>query len=127
MKIVLKIFFLSSMIITLCFSQSEKPNCEKPIHPKRFLTNNDVLQYNSSMEQYQTCMLNFIQKHKEIISHENMIVNSAIQEWNDFVQQSNQQRIGSSSEQDNSWSSGQVQSHTTGSSNTNILYKNFKF
>ncbi|RLA74429.1 MAG: hypothetical protein DRG78_21330 [Epsilonproteobacteria bacterium] len=81
----------STLIIVLLFSAlsaSEiqyKHQCARPIKPVSVTSNIEVEKYNNDMQNYQTCMMAFIEKHKVLRKKHTDALNEAIADWNSFA------------------------------------------
>jgi len=62
-----------------------KHQCAKPIKPVNITGNRDINRYNSEMQNYKTCMMTFIEKHKALRKKHSDALNDAINEWNSFA------------------------------------------
>lgn len=59
--------------------------CNKPIKPSQFKSLQQLSDFNQQYDYYKTCLFTFIEQHKHQAVRHQQTANTAIDEWNKFV------------------------------------------
>lgn len=62
-----------------------KYSCARPMKQDKFVENRDIDRYNSEVQNYKSCVDEFVLTNKEIIANRSDAISDAINDWNDFV------------------------------------------
>jgi len=111
--------------LTTLSASDYKLSCAKPLKPSSLDSNRAINKYSTDSRNYKACIDDFIREHKEQREKHTAAINSAIGEWNSYV------NGGKPKNQDNSITAktgvSQGGSHTVDHSDPTSIYKNLKF
>lgn len=85
------VLMISMHIVGLSVGQAQQlpadHHCVKPEKPKVFQSLKSVADFNAAHENYKSCILEYINKHKSASQQHYQAASSAIKEWNHYVQE----------------------------------------
>ncbi|MGL5125205.1 MAG: hypothetical protein ACRC6U_04375 [Fusobacteriaceae bacterium] len=84
-KIILSVIYILLFQNTFSDFIEARPGCYKPSKPYEFNSQSELDSYREDVEEYQECIINFIEKQQNEAKIHTEAANNAIEEWNNFV------------------------------------------
>ncbi len=79
------IISIATLIVLSVNASEYKLECPRPLKPTEFTQQIEVDSYNSSVNNYKSCIDTFIRQHKQELNKHTQAVNDAVNEWNSFA------------------------------------------
>jgi hypothetical protein len=79
------ILLMSCPLQTIADSYADSPSCYRPSKPYEFTSQWEVDSFNDEVYAYKSCINDFIEEQQDGIDEHQEAINSAIEEWNNFV------------------------------------------